>query len=124
MSEPLVFRPTMPGDDLTALGAALTDAFVQIRAALEVGRPVVVVLRAADLEGQGSPLDAALASGILGMVRTLAIEGAKPGWRINVVAGADADADATRSTVELLADPPFSGQLLQTGGANLGKVIA
>ncbi|HVX32229.1 MAG TPA: hypothetical protein VHA80_03735 [Solirubrobacterales bacterium] len=124
MGDQLVYRPTLPGDDLEALGSALTAAFVEVRAALDAGRPVTVVLRAADLEGQGSPLDAALATGVLGMVRTLAIEGAKPGWRVNVVAGGGDDDGAVEETVALLADPPFSGQLLQTGGANLGKVVA
>ena len=48
---------------------------------------MVVVLAARDLMGQGDPLDAAVATGLLGMVRTFGIEGAKPGWRVNAVAG-------------------------------------
>ena len=124
MPAQLVLRPAMPGEDLEALGPALTDAFTESRAALEDGRPVVIFLRAADLEGQGTPVDAALATGILGMVRTLGIEGAKPGWRINVVAGRDGDEEAVEETVAILAGSSLTGQLLQTGGANLGKVVA
>lgn len=37
-------------------------------------------------DDQGSPLDAAVATGLLGMVRALGIEGAKPGRRIDVAA--------------------------------------
>jgi hypothetical protein len=91
------------------------------------------------LLGQGSPLDAAVATGLLGMVRTPAIEGAKPGWRINVVAGAGVAADrpdaggedapggeqaAVADTVAMLAGSSLTGQLLQVGGANLGKLPA
>ncbi|MBS1678851.1 MAG: hypothetical protein JST08_15850 [Actinobacteria bacterium] len=124
MADQVVLRPAMPGEDLDALAVALTDAFTQARAALEGGSPVVAVLRAADLEGQGTPVDAALATGILGMVRTLGIEGAKPGWRINVVAGGEGDDEAVEETVAVLAGSSLTGQLLQVGGANLGKVVA
>lgn len=123
MGDQLVFEPNMPGEDLDALGPALTGAFTTVRDALEAGDPVAVVLSAADLEGQGTPLDAALATGILGMVRTLAIEGAKPGWRVNVVAAGEAGEAAVEATLAALATSPLSGQLLQTGGANLGKVV-
>jgi NAD(P)-dependent dehydrogenase (short-subunit alcohol dehydrogenase family) len=85
----------------------------------------VVVLDAADLLGQGSPLDAAVATALLGMVRTLGIEGAKPGWRVNVVAGGAEDAAAIEETVAMLAgSSSLTGQLLQVGGANLGKLPA
>jgi hypothetical protein len=141
--EPLVLRPEPLGDDPGAVTPALTGAFVAAREALEAGRPVAVVVAAGDLLGQGSPLDAAVATGLLGMVRTLGIEGAKPGWRINVVAAegvterggaADVDAhggdaaggahDAVVETIALLADSSLTGQLLQVGGANLGKLPA
>jgi hypothetical protein len=100
----------------------LTDAFTAARDALEAARPVVVVVAAGDLLGQGDPLDAAVATGLLGMVRTLGIEGAKPGWQINVVAIGDGADPAP--TVAMLADSEVTGQLLQVGGANLGKVPA
>jgi NAD(P)-dependent dehydrogenase (short-subunit alcohol dehydrogenase family) len=117
----LVWRPERPGGDPGAVTRVLTDGFVAARDALEAGRPVVIVLAAGDLLGQGEPLDAAVATGLLGMVRTLGIEGAKPGWRINVVAVADGD---PAPTVAMLADSELTGQLLQVGGANLGKVPA
>jgi NAD(P)-dependent dehydrogenase (short-subunit alcohol dehydrogenase family) len=123
--EPLVWRPPALGEDVDAVGPTLTGAFVAIRAALEAGRPVIVVVDPGDLLGQGSPLDAAVATALLGMVRTLGIEGAKPGWRVNVVAGRAEDAAAIDETVALLArSSSLTGQLLQVGGANLGKLPA
>jgi NAD(P)-dependent dehydrogenase (short-subunit alcohol dehydrogenase family) len=123
--EPTVLRAAAVGDDPGAVTAALTDAFVQVREAVEAGRPVVVVLAARDLMGQGDPLDAAVATGLLGMVRTFGIEGAKPGWRVNAVAGGEDDAAAVEETVAMLAGAEHvTGQLLSVGGANLGKLPA
>ena len=124
MSEPLVLRPEPAGDDPGAVGSALTDAFIAARDALEAGRAVVFVVGTGDLLGQGNPLDAAVATGLLGMMRTLAIEGAKPGWRVNVVAGAAEDGAAVEETVALLGSSSLTGQLLQLGGGNLGKLPA
>src|SRR6201999_3431072 len=81
--EPLVLRPEPLGDDPGTVTTALTAGFAAIRDAVEAERPVVVVLAAGDLLGQGSPLDAAVATGLLGMVRTFGIEGVKPGWHVN-----------------------------------------
>lgn len=121
--EVLVLRPGSVGDDLDAVTPALTEAFAAAREALEAGRSVAVVLEAGDLLGQGSPLDAAVATGLLGMVRTLGIEGAKPGWRVNAVAGDEGDEAAVEETVAMLAGSSLTGQLLTVGGANLGKVV-
>jgi NAD(P)-dependent dehydrogenase (short-subunit alcohol dehydrogenase family) len=122
--EPTVLRPAAVGDDPGAVTAALTDAFARIREAVEAGRPVVVVLAARDLMGQGDPLDAAVATGLLGMVRTFGIEGAKPGWRVNAVAGGDDDAAIDATVATLAAAEHVTGQLLTVGGANLGKLPA
>jgi NAD(P)-dependent dehydrogenase (short-subunit alcohol dehydrogenase family) len=143
VSDLFVLRQGPLGDDLGAVTQALTDAFVAVREALEARRPVVVVVAAGDLLGQGDPLDAAVATGLLGMVRTLGIEGAKPGWRINVVAGpgvaaeqaegrlavapddeAADEEDPVALTIAMLAESVLTGQLLQVGGANLGKLPA
>ncbi|HVT00435.1 MAG TPA: hypothetical protein VHE08_07955 [Solirubrobacterales bacterium] len=130
-AEPLVLRPAPLGDDPGAVTPALTEAFLAAREALEAGRPVAVVLAAGDLLGQGSTLDAAVATGLLGMVRTLAIEGAKPGWRINVVAaegvaadGGGEDDPAVAEVIAMSTSSSLTGRLLQVGGANLGKLPA
>jgi NAD(P)-dependent dehydrogenase (short-subunit alcohol dehydrogenase family) len=123
-SEAVVLRAGAVGGDPAGVTATLTDAFVQVREAVDAGRPVVVVLAARDLMGQGDPLDAAVATGLLGMVRTFGIEGAKPGWRVNAVAGGEDD-DAVDATVAMLASAEHvTGQLLSVGGANLGKLPA
>ncbi|HEY2055729.1 MAG TPA: hypothetical protein VGH14_17495 [Solirubrobacterales bacterium] len=121
--EMLVLRPGSVGEDLDAVTPALTAAFVAARDTLEAGRPVAVVVDAGDLLGQGSPLDAAIATGLVGMVRTLGIEGVKPGWRVNVVAGGEGDEAVVEETVTMLAGSSLTGQLLTVGGANLGKVV-
>jgi NAD(P)-dependent dehydrogenase (short-subunit alcohol dehydrogenase family) len=121
VSDVLVLNPERAGSDPGAVTRVLTGSFVAARDALEARRPVIVVVAAGDLEGQGDPLDAAVATGLLGMVRTLGIEGAKPGWRINMVAVAEGD---PAPTVAMLAGSELTGQLLQVGGANLGKVPA
>jgi hypothetical protein len=123
-AEPLVLRPGALGGDPGEVTAALTEAFAAAREGLEAGRPVVVVLDAGDLLGQGDPLDAAVATGLLGMVRTLGIEGRKPGWRINVVAGVRGEEAAVEETIADLAASSLTGQLLNLGGAELGKVPA
>ncbi|MGH2936978.1 MAG: hypothetical protein ACRDPE_02535 [Solirubrobacterales bacterium] len=122
-SDTLVLRPGSVGDDLDAVTPALTSAFIAAREALGAGRSVAVVVDARDLLGQGSPLDAAVAAGLLGMVRALGIEGVKPGWSINVVAGGEGEEAAIEEAVAMLAGSSLTGQLLQVGGANLGKVV-
>jgi NAD(P)-dependent dehydrogenase (short-subunit alcohol dehydrogenase family) len=143
VSDLLVLRQEPLGGDPGAVTRVLTEAFAAAREALEARRPVVVVVAAGDLLGQGDPLDAAVATGLLGMVRTLGIEGAKPGWRINVVAGpgvaaeqreerlavasddeAADEEDPVALTIAMLAESQLTGQLLQVGGANLGKLPA
>jgi NAD(P)-dependent dehydrogenase (short-subunit alcohol dehydrogenase family) len=143
VSNLFVLRQEPLGDDPGAVTQVLTEAFAAVREALEARRPVVVVVAAGDLLGQGDPLDAAVATGLLGMVRTLGIEGAKPGWRINVVAGPGVAADGEEErlavepeeeaadeedpvalTIAMLAESELTGQLLQVGGANLGKLPA
>lgn len=123
--EPLVLRMSAVGDDPAGVTAALADAFVRIRDAVGDARPVVVVLDARDLMGQRDPLDAAVATGLLGMVRTFGIEGAKPGWRVNAVAGGEGEEAAVEATVATIATAEHvTGQLISVGGANLGKVPA
>jgi NAD(P)-dependent dehydrogenase (short-subunit alcohol dehydrogenase family) len=121
--ESFVLRPAPVEDDIDAVAPLLSAAFAEVRAALEAGRPVAVVVDARDMLGQRSPLDAAVATALRGMVRTLGIEGAKPGWRVNVVAGGEGDEEAVEQTIATLPGSPLTGQLLQVGGANLGKVV-
>jgi hypothetical protein len=109
---------------LDGLEPALLDAFHRLRDAVLAGRPAIVVVRERDLLAHGDEFDAALAHGLVGLVRALAIEGAKPGWTINALAVADDTADAERATwVERLADPAgASGAVVRLGRGHLGKL--
>jgi hypothetical protein len=122
MAGKLVLRPEVLGDDVDGVTRTLTRAFVEVREAVEAERPVVLVVDGGDLLGQGGVADAAVATGLLGMMRTFAIEGVKPGWSVNMVARRGDDEAAVDGAVELLAGSELSGQLLQAGVAHLGKV--
>jgi hypothetical protein len=123
MTDALVFEPpAVSGVD--ELEPELTRAFERIRAALDAGEPVVVQLDERDLQGVGSPAGAALAHGLLGLARALALEGRKPGWHVAVVsAPAHLDAGQRARWIERLAEPgATSGSLLRLGGDHLGRL--
>jgi NAD(P)-dependent dehydrogenase (short-subunit alcohol dehydrogenase family) len=105
-----------PGD----VADALDDVFAAVRDAVLHGRPVTVLVRDVDLLGQGTATDAAVANALLGMVRALALEGARHGWRVNAVA--TGSERPPRELLALLPGAELSGQLLRTTGAGLGRV--
>jgi hypothetical protein len=91
------------------LEAQLVEHFVAARAALLDGRSVVVEIEGPDLLGHGRAADAAVAAGLLGLVRALAIEGERQGWSINAFArGSGEEAD--------------TGRLIHGGREHLGRV--
>jgi len=121
----LVYEPPaeVGVDDLEAV---LTRAFEAVRAALERGEAVVVVLDERDVQGAGDPAAAALAHGLLGLARALALEGRKPGWRIAVLAAPrELDEDERQRWVgHLAASGAASGTLVRLGGEHVGRVPA
>ena len=123
MAEPLVWRQEPVGESLDAVTPTLTDAFVAVREAVADERPVVVVVDGADLLGQGASADAAVATGLLGMIRTFAIEGTKPGWSVNLVASREGHEQEAEAAVAMLAASGLSGQVIEVGTAHLGKVV-
>jgi hypothetical protein len=112
-----------PAADLDSVTKVLTEAFAAVKEAVSAERPVVVLVEDGDLLGQGEIIDASVATGLLGLVRAFALEGAKPGWRVNAVShrGAD-DLVAAREAAEWLAGSDLSGQLIRVGTAHIGKV--
>jgi hypothetical protein len=111
---------------LDELEDQLTRAFLVIRSALDRGDSVVVVVADADIQGVGSTAGAALAHGLLGLVRALAIEGRKPGWRVNALSvAAGVDPDDRAAWVERLGAPDgATGALIRLGDEHLGRVPA
>jgi len=120
-TEVIEARPLAGLDDLEP---ALLDAFRRAREAVTGGRPVVAVVRDADLLGQGEPADAALANALVGLVRALATEGVREGWTLNALAVRD-DAPAQERAVwiERLGDGQGAGgALVRLGELHLGRV--
>lgn len=121
MSAPLIVE--QPAAGLDSVTQVLTEAFAAVKEAVSAERPVVILVEDGDLLGQGAVVDASVATGLLGLARAFALEGAKPGWRVNVVShrGAD-DLVAAREAAGWLAGSDLSGQLIRVGTAHLGKV--
>jgi NAD(P)-dependent dehydrogenase (short-subunit alcohol dehydrogenase family) len=102
------------------LDTELLRAFRSLLGALTDGRPAVVVVRDEDLAAHGDPAAAAHAHALLGLVRSLAIEGERAGWSVNAVA-VDDDTPAG-AWVERLGDPQgLSGALVRLGIRHLGR---
>lgn len=115
-----VIRAGAPAD-LGQVRAALVDAFERVQGAIGDEDQVVVVVPAADLLGHRGPQLGAYAGGLVGMVRAVAFEGARPGWSINALAlpeGVEvADAD-----VPTYVGAGVTGQVVTVGAGLVGKV--
>jgi len=102
-------------EDFEELEDALLGAF---RALVAQGEdPSIVVLRSEDVAAQGEPVAAALAHGLIGLVRALALEQ----FTLNALAvddGVDAD-----HWIERLADPQgLTGQLVRLDSRSVGRL--
>jgi hypothetical protein len=123
LSGSVLVRQAALGDDLDAIATELTAAFEAIRAALAEELPVVVLVEDADLLGQGEVADAALATGLLGLARAFALEGARKGWKVNTVSRrGEEQEEAAADAASWLAASGLSGQLVRAGSDHLGRV--
>ena len=115
---------TSPLDGLEGLEPALLNAFRRTRTAVMAGRPVVTVVRDADLLGHGEPADAALANALVGLMRAFATEGVRDGWTVNALAVVDDIGDLARAAwIERLAQSDGArGALVRLGDLHLGRV--
>jgi hypothetical protein len=122
----LVFMAEPPaGEGFAAIEAELLECYWLSRRAAAAGAPVVYVVAAAHLLGQGGVAGGILAGALLSGMRALAMEGAREGMRANVVAFGDPlDVPAVaRWVAALLRDESVSGELVRLGAAHLGKVL-
>jgi len=112
-----------PAAGLTDVADQLRDAFLRARDAIDASEPVVIVAQAPDLLGQGTVEDAAVATGLLGLMRAITFEGASKGWQINMIA-VDAGSQAPEELLAMARQPgALRGQVLNVGTGHMGKVI-
>jgi hypothetical protein len=111
---------------LDQLEDEVARAFEILRGALLRGDAAVVSLDDARLAGVGEPAAVACEHALLGLVRALALEGRRPGWRINALASpASLDPLERLTWIERLGEPgAASGTLVRLGADHLGKVPA
>ncbi|GAA1010531.1 hypothetical protein GCM10009556_031480 [Acrocarpospora pleiomorpha] len=119
---PVLIRPADPRS-LDEVGEGLRAAFVTVRDAVAVGSPVVILVRAGDLLGHHSVYGAAYANGLAGIARAAGFEGARAGWKVNVVALPDGDAGNEEAIITAVRDLGLTGQVLTLGAGLAGKVI-
>jgi hypothetical protein len=121
LAERVFLRQPSLGEDHAQVADTLTDAFSRMRAGVLAGSPVLVLIDDRDLLGQGSVADAAVATGMLGLVRAFALEGARPGWRVNALTHRGEE-EGVEATAELLLASGLTGQLIRIGSDHLGRV--
>jgi hypothetical protein len=103
------------------LDEALLGVFAQCRDALTAGDSVLVVLDELDLLGHGEPINAAVAHGLVGLVRAFAVEGVKDGWQINAMTLAEgSDPTSVDDLAPSLKDA--TGVVLRLGTTHLGRI--
>jgi hypothetical protein len=113
------------GDAWDEVVAELTIVFQLSRRAAKEEESVVFVVGQDDLLGRRGPGRAMVAGGILSAARTAALEGARKGWSVNVIAY---DQDVDRSLVaewaeRLLQPGGVTGELIRVGPGHLGKAL-
>jgi hypothetical protein len=107
--------------DLAQVRQGLVDAFERVQRAIGDEQPVVLVVPAADLLGHRGPERGAYIGGLVGMVRAVAFEGARPGWSINALAvpeGMEVGDDLVPSYI----GSGVTGQVVTVGPGLVGKV--
>jgi hypothetical protein len=121
-----VFVAQEVGDDWNAVRAELRRAFEMSRAAAQAEESFVYVVHHDDLLGRRGAGNAMVATGLLSAARTAALEGARKGWTVNVVAyDDDAEPDAVNRWAERLANDSegVAGELIRVGHSHLGKAL-
>lgn len=101
----------------------LAAAFSLARDAIDTGESVVLVVDGPDLLGQGTLTDAAVATGMLGLMRALTFEGGSKGWHVNLVA-VDPGSEPDPALLDAAASiPGLTGQVLNASTGHTGKIV-
>jgi hypothetical protein len=112
----------LPAHTPADVGDRLREAFVLVQEAMAEETPVVLCVDAPALLGQASLEDCAVATGLLGLARSVSFEGGRKGWSVSVLA-VDSGAVPDPELVRLAETPALSGQVLDVSGVTRGKVI-
>ncbi|MBJ8348376.1 hypothetical protein [Antrihabitans sp. YC2-6] len=121
----LIFEARTGLGEWTDAEDELTEAFELSRAAALTDAPVVYLVRSDAILGRAAPLDAAVATGLLGGARALAFERRKSGSYATVVAvGDNVEPAAVAHAVDLLvATRGANGQIFTLGAEHLGAAL-
>lgn len=105
--------------------AALLAAFTVSQEAARTGAAIVYVVHGDDLLGRRGAPAAMVATGLLSAARTAAIELAKQGTVVNVLAvGDDTEPETVERWISQLADPAGpTGELVRLDASHLGKAL-
>jgi hypothetical protein len=122
----VVFAAGAVDDAWPSVLAELEAAFAVAQEAARDGSAVVFIVATYDLLGRGGAGPAMVAAGILSAARTAAVEMAKAGVPVNVLA-VDAEVDpatAARWAGRLCEAGGPTGELVHLGPAHIGKALA
>lgn len=115
---------TVPGT-WTDLEAELDRVFALSHAAAGLGVPIVYLVSEPAVWGHADPLTSALATALLGGVRSAAVELARAGVPANAVGvRPDEDPDRVARVVSFLLDGDLTGQVILCGDTHLGRPAA
>ena len=120
-----IFYANEVGDAWDDVVEELERAFQMSRIAAQKEESFVYVVHHDDLLGRRGHGNAMVAAGLLSAARTAALEGARKGWTVNVIAHDD---EADRSQVEewaerMLDSGGVTGELIRIGSSHMGKAL-
>jgi len=112
-------------DQWTEVLEELTAAHELSQDAVRAGGPIVYLVEGDDLLGRRGPGRAMVACGLLSAARTLALETARAGVPVNVIAmGPTTSPDSLSGWIESLCGPGGpNGELIRLGADHLGKAL-
>ncbi|QZA16278.1 hypothetical protein K3U93_16500 [Mycobacterium malmoense] len=121
----LLFAPRTGLSEWSQAEDELAEAFALARATAIDGAPVVFLVQSTAILGRTSPLDAAVATGLLGGTRALAVELRKTcGYATVLAVGENVQSHTVAVAVELLlATRGANGQVYPLGTEHLGAAL-